>query len=144
MAISLLNAGPATVVAEPSDIPSQSALDKMWEFQLSGPNSGTAKARGRVIGVSGNIAMVYCILADASNEWSAYTDLYLFSMTIDFSSGAYASDAYAILSGATDGSTFSNVVATLYFADAVGIIAHDIPSKTEIVYDTVVFKEVST
>lgn len=117
--------------------PEMGALDKMWEFQLSGYGE-TAKARGRIIGVSGTTAMVYCQLYDTSNiEWTGLTTYYLFSMVIEFNS-----DAYTILSRVADGSSFSNVVATLYFADAYSIMTGTIPSTTEIEYNTVLFKAV--
>ena len=117
--------------------PEMGALDKMWEFQLSGYGE-TAKARGRIIGVSGTTAMVYCQLHDTSNiEWAGFNTYYLFSMIIEFNS-----DAYTILSSVADGSSFSNVVATLYFADAYSIMTGYKPSTTEIEYNTVLFKAV--
>jgi len=115
-------------------------LNKMWEFRLSDGGGATAKAVGRIIGVSDNTALVYCQLKDTSDiEWSSYISYYLFSMIIDFNS-----DAYTAISGVTDGSTFAGVVATLYFADAYTIMQGDKPSTTEIEYSTVVFKDVAT
>lgn len=113
-------------------------MNKMWEFRLSDGAGATAKVVGRIIGVSDNSALVYCQLKDTSDtEWTTYISYYLFSMTIEFNS-----DSYTAISGVTDGSTFTGVIATLYFADAYSIMTEAMPSNTEIEYSTVVFKNV--
>ena len=114
-------------------------LNKMWEFRLSDGGGATAKVVGRIIGVSDNTAVVYCQLKDTSDiEWTSYLSFYLFSMIIEFNS-----DAYTAISGVTDGSTFTDIIATLYFADAYSIMNGDKPNTTEIEYSTVVFKNVT-
>ncbi len=113
-------------------------MNKMWEFRLSDGGGATAKAVGRIIGVSDNTVIVYCQLKDTSNVgFSTYISYYLFSMIIEFNS-----DSYTAISGVTDGSTFTGVNATLYFSDAYSIMNGDIPINTEIEYSTVVFKNV--
>ena len=113
-------------------------MNKMWEFRLSDGAGTTATVVGKIIGLSDNTALVYCQLKDTSLiEWTSYTSYYLFSMTIEFNS-----DSFTAISGVTDGSTFTDVIATLYFADAYTIMSGYKPNTTEIEYRTVVFKNV--